>query len=130
MEKTTELVQEWIRKAEHDLGMANLAMTYQPEFRDSICFHCQQAAEKYLKAFLIKNHIEFKKTHSLTYLLDLISDEINLPNEVYDYAEILEDYGVAVRYPESREPSEEDTREALESVNIIKNFIAPFYIIL
>ena len=24
----------------------------------SVCFHCQQAAEKFLKAYLIANHIE------------------------------------------------------------------------
>lgn len=66
MERTVDLITEWTRKAEHDLGMANLALTHQQEFTDAICFHCQQAAEKYLKAVLVQSQIIFKKTHSLT----------------------------------------------------------------
>jgi len=54
MDKKQELVYNWIKKAEHD----------------SICFHCQQCAEKMMKAYLIKKDIEFAKTHSLSYLLD------------------------------------------------------------
>ena len=41
--------------------------------RESIAFHCQQAAEKYLKAFLVSRRIEFPKTHSIGRLLDLVS---------------------------------------------------------
>ncbi|MDR0598605.1 MAG: HEPN domain-containing protein, partial [Treponema sp.] len=36
-----------------------------------ICFHCQQAAEKYLKGFLVFKGIEFPKTHDLAALLKL-----------------------------------------------------------
>lgn len=50
MNRTKQIVEDWIKKAEHDLDMAKLAIEHQPDFRDSICFHCQQSAEKYLKA--------------------------------------------------------------------------------
>jgi len=52
MNKKHSLIKEWLRKAEHDMGMADLAINNKPEYTDSICFHCQQAAEKYLKAYL------------------------------------------------------------------------------
>ncbi len=71
MDNRNELIKEWINKAEHDLGMAELAMNNKPEYTDSICFHCQQAAEKYLKAYLVFLNIRFEKKHNLGYLLDL-----------------------------------------------------------
>ncbi len=45
MDKRKLLVEEWLTKAEHDLGMAELAITNKPEYKDLICFHCQQSAE-------------------------------------------------------------------------------------
>ncbi len=97
MDKKRELIKEWIEKAEHDLGMAELAIKHKPEFADSICFHCQQGAEKYLKAALIYLDLNFRKSHSLVYLLDLITDKLEVFDEIYFAAEILEDYGVEVR---------------------------------
>ncbi|MEA3283008.1 MAG: HEPN domain-containing protein [Euryarchaeota archaeon] len=40
---------------------------------DTVCFHCQQAVEKYLKAFMVKHQIEFPKTHSVMTLINLCS---------------------------------------------------------
>ncbi len=67
MDRNIELIKEWIRKAEHDLGMAELALENKPEYIDSICFHCQQTVEKYLKAYLVSLDIRFEKKHSLSY---------------------------------------------------------------
>jgi hypothetical protein len=76
--------------------MAKLAIDYKPEYKDQICFHSQQAAEKYLKAYLVLRDITFKKTHSLVYLLDLLGEFETIPDTIYRAAEILEDYGVEV----------------------------------
>jgi len=46
MDRIADLVREWMHKAEHDLGMALLAMENRPDFADAICFHCQQAARE------------------------------------------------------------------------------------
>lgn len=123
MDKRKQIADEWIKKAEHDLGMAKLAIEYQPDFRDSICFHCQQAAEKYLKAYLVYLDIVFKKAHSLVYLLDLIAEHEVVPDDLYSNAEILEDYGVEVRYPGYPEPTEKDIEEAYQSAIALKNAI-------
>lgn len=47
-----EIAKEWIEKAEEDYGFAcaNLDGT---DYFAQICFHFQQAAEKYFKAFII-----------------------------------------------------------------------------
>jgi Uncharacterized conserved protein related to C-terminal domain of eukaryotic chaperone, SACSIN len=71
MDKREQLVNQWITKADHDLGMAELAIANKPEYKDLICFHCQQSAEKYLKAYLVHLNIDFKKSHS-TPLLFLV----------------------------------------------------------
>lgn len=93
-----ELAREWIHKAEHDMGMAELALVNRPEYTDAICFHCQQAAEKYLKAYLVFLNIRFERKHNLGYLLDLISEQQPAPETIYDLAEKLEDYAVETRY--------------------------------
>jgi HEPN domain-containing protein len=78
MKNKDDLVKEWTHKAEHDLGMAELALENKPEYTDSICFHCQQTAEKYLKAYLVFLEAPFEKKHNLVYLLDLISGKHQL----------------------------------------------------
>jgi HEPN domain-containing protein len=106
------------------LGLAELAITNKPEYKDLICFHCQQCAEKCLKAYLILLNIQFKKGHSLIYLLDLLAEKERVPYSLYETAEILEDYGVEVRYPcDWTQLTEEDMHEAYQAALKIKEFI-------
>jgi hypothetical protein len=54
MDKRAELKQ-WIEIADSDLDAANhLAKNMRPAPYEIVCFHCQQAAEKYLKWFLVE----------------------------------------------------------------------------
>jgi HEPN domain-containing protein len=55
---------EWITKAEGDFATAQreLKAIDHPNY-DAVCFHAQQCAEKYLKAFLQEANIAFPKTH-------------------------------------------------------------------
>ena len=64
---------EWIKKAESDYMAAQaLSRKRQISFHDEVCFHCQQSAEKYLKARLEEAGIVSPKTHDLRRLLNLI----------------------------------------------------------
>jgi HEPN domain-containing protein len=66
MKRTTR---EWVRKAESDLRVArNEAAAPHPE-RDAVCFHCQQAAEKYLKSLLCELGLHIPRIHDLDKLL-------------------------------------------------------------
>jgi HEPN domain-containing protein len=124
MDKKIALIKEWLHKAEHDMGMASLALENKPEYTDSICFHCQQAAEKYLKAYLVYLDISFEKKHSLGYLLDLINEKEPVPDEVYEQLEKLEDYAVEIRYPDDWfEPTIEEAKEAYEIAKSIKSLV-------
>lgn len=65
------LVAEWIAKADLDLKTA-IVLSTEPEFRDVVGFHAQQAVEKYLKALLTRHQVEFPKTHITRRLLILL----------------------------------------------------------
>ncbi|MFI5381352.1 MAG: HEPN domain-containing protein [Tepidisphaerales bacterium] len=96
----TPTTREWVLKAEGDYdAVCILRRSRKPTRFDAICFHCQQCAEKYLKARLNEAGIPFSKTHDLGTLLALA-----LPIEplwaVMDVPlKRLTDYAVVSRYP-------------------------------
>lgn len=94
------LLKEWIDKADHDLGTAKLIFLHIPDYFDTIAFHCQQSVEKYIKAILVYNDIEFPRTHNLIYLLDLCSSKIEITEDRYDKAILLNGFSVQIRYPD------------------------------
>ena len=60
------VVRGWIEKAENDLKTAILTLRAGEECpADTVGFHAQQCAEKYLKALLTARGIDFPKTHDL-----------------------------------------------------------------
>ena len=63
-----QIIHEWLKKADDDLEFACSVIDDSP-FYAQICFHFHQAAEKYLKSFIIAYNLEFKKIHDLPVLL-------------------------------------------------------------
>lgn len=63
-----KLTQEWLQKADEDCGFAASVIEDSPFFAQ-ICFHFHQAAEKYLKAVIVADDLEFQKIHDLMTLL-------------------------------------------------------------
>jgi HEPN domain-containing protein len=51
MKDKNELAKGWVLKAESDLATTRRTLDSEGPF-DTACFHCQQAIEKFLKAFL------------------------------------------------------------------------------
>lgn len=94
-----KLVKQWIEIAEEDLSVAILGLSVSSSVSYRIIsFHSQQCAEKYLKAFLVFNNLEFPYTHSITTLIDLCARVDNTFESLRD-AEILSSYATANRYP-------------------------------
>lgn len=60
-------------------------------------FHAQQAVEKYLKAVLSARETPYKKTHELSYLVELIDEETDAPAAL-EQADTLTDWAVEIRY--------------------------------
>jgi HEPN domain-containing protein len=61
-----------VRKAEHDVKAARIIAGGPDRLYDNVCFHCQQAAEKYLKALLQEAGRPVPRTHDLRLLLTLL----------------------------------------------------------
>src|SRR5687767_9050152 len=62
----------WVRKAEADLVVVRRILHDRPPVHDAVCFHCQQAGEKYLKALLVELGLPVPKTHDLVRLRTLL----------------------------------------------------------
>jgi HEPN domain-containing protein len=67
-------IKSWMDKAENDLLSAQRLLEIEPMILDNACFHCQQAIEKYLKAFLIYQGVDVERTHNIIYLLSKCTD--------------------------------------------------------
>jgi len=93
------LVQEWLDKSQEDLGVADYLLRERLPYLNAIGFHAQQAAEKVLKAFLVRHQLEFPKTHNLGELLDLVAQVAPALATTLGCATALNPYGVDVRYP-------------------------------
>lgn len=65
---------------------------------NELCFHAQQAVEKSLKAVLLATGIEFRRVHSIAYLISLLPPALELPDEITEAAG-LTNYAVIYRYP-------------------------------
>ena len=72
-ETRRELVREWLEKSQNDLGLAEYLIRERSPYLNAIGFNAQQAAEKILKAFLVRHQVEFPKTHNIGELLDLVA---------------------------------------------------------
>ncbi|MDH5721692.1 MAG: HEPN domain-containing protein [Spirochaetia bacterium] len=127
MSKKDELLKEWLKKAESDYQTAELILKEKPELTEPACFHCQQASEKYLKALLIFYDIRFLKSHDLSYLLDLLSEKQEIPENILNAAAELQGYAVEIRYPDDfYSPDLEETKKAYEFMSIIKTFVLEY----
>ena len=109
---------EWATKAENDLK--NAAYTLQMGEQcptDTVCFHAQQCVEKYLKAILVFNGIDFPKTHDVSRIVSFLpaSIEIKLTPEEQGR---LTSYATVTRYPGDYEPI--SLSEARKAVSIAR----------
>jgi HEPN domain-containing protein len=105
----------WLHKAALDLRAAGHDLTASPPLFADAVFHCQQAVEKGLKAFLMWHNIPFRKTHSLEELGEQCLDLDQTLKSLIDRAVPLTEYAWKFRYPgEPEEPLSEEAQEALE----------------
>ena len=115
---------EWLTKANRDLMSAEILIDHEPPVLDAACFHCQQAVEKSLKAFLVWQTVPFEKIHSLTYLMDLCQYREPGFASLREKAETLTPYAVAVRHPgELLDVDRREAADALESAQAVWEYV-------
>jgi HEPN domain-containing protein len=111
----------WVTKAEHDLLniQNNLAASHVPW--DTVCFHAQQAAEKFLKEFLIHRGRDLSRTHDLVALLAQCAEVDRRLAALESDCHKLTSFGIASRYPDDLfEPTEADARQMVEAAQRVR----------
>lgn len=115
-------VSEWFSFAFDDLAAAkNLMITMWPRPLHIVSFHCQQAAEKYIKGVMTHFEIETIKIHDLTKLLEMLYGEADVAS-ISDACAFLTQYAVVARYPFGPELDEDETRMAIAQAQKVKEW--------
>lgn len=117
---------DWLRKANDDMAVAERLLADEAAFSNAVTFHCQQAAEKYIKAFLVWHEIDFPKTHDLEELLDLAETSNGNLAASLRHVIALTPYGVELRYPGDRpDATANEAHEAVTFARQVRDAILP-----
>ncbi|MEG8946758.1 HEPN domain-containing protein [Rosettibacter firmus] len=125
-EKKREIILRWFKKAESDLKVVQHLISTDEPPTDALCFHCQQAIEKYLKAFLTFHDIRVQKTHDMKSLINLcVNQDKDFENLNEEKISHLSFFSVEIRYPEEFYiPALDETKEYFALALKVKEFVA------
>ncbi len=117
---------DWIKQALKDLEAAKALLN--SEIYYASAFFSQQAAEKALKALAIELGL-IPLGHSLLRILNMISDEIEVPEEIFKASRKLTPLYTLTRYPDSANAppaeifDEKDAEEALKAADKVLEWV-------
>ena len=119
------IIKEWMNKADQDFEFARINFEEEKQFFAQICFHFNQSAEKYLKAFIIANRLEFRKIHDLHLLLKQCKSKDPSFSQIEDDCEYLATFYIETRYPVHWPVtfSKDEAEKAYRSANNIREII-------
>ena len=118
-------VEKWMSRADRDLSAAEVLNDHSLANDDDVAFHCQQAIEKYFKAFLIENDLPLVRTHDLTQLYGMVKEIKDLRIDEEKLFLISNVY-IDSRYPDVGQmviPSREQTQEFIAFAKEIQTII-------
>ena len=120
---SSALIEEWLRYAKNDLIVAKHSFEdLHPKQTEIASYHCQQCAEKALKAFLLFKNNEPPKTHDLKVLCKMCQDIDASFADIIIQCAHLNPYGVTVRYPNELSPDEEMVKLAITEAQQVYDF--------
>ena len=124
MRENLEIARQWLAKATNDLLNADNNLEAENIPCDTVCFHCQQAAEKLLKAMLAFKGKDYPFTHDLLLLLENVLRISRDAERLRDDLSILMPYAVEIHYPDDWfMPSLDDAKEARDSAERVLRWI-------
>ncbi len=122
MKESSKLALQWIAIGDEDLDAARILIENKGSFR-TVGFHCQQAVEKFLKAFLVYSEVKFPRIHDLTELYKLCADIDSSVQLDLDYLINLTEYAVEMRYSVNPEIDEESLYSGYNYVQTVRSTI-------
>ncbi|MEW6482818.1 MAG: HEPN domain-containing protein [bacterium] len=114
-----KIVNEWLSKADDDFNFAEANLKEKSEFYAQICFFFHQAAEKYLKAFIIAYNLEFEKIHNLIGLLRICAKKEPSLLSLFPQCDLLNAFYIETRYP-VHWPTNYTREKALDAKEAVK----------
>jgi HEPN domain-containing protein len=119
------IVQEWVDKAGEDFAFALVNLQEEKPFFSQICFHFHQAAEKYLKAYIVAWGLDFRKVHDLVLLQKICAARDPAAEELRESCAFLTAFYVDTRYPVHwpTHYSREEAQRAYHSAEIVKHWV-------
>jgi HEPN domain-containing protein len=124
MDKQTNAPRDWRILAERDMAVADhLASNMVPIPTEIIAFHCQQAAEKYLKGALVILGEEPPYIHDLDRLCKMAEKYRPSFVNIASLCTIINYFSSQPRYDRGVELSEEDMRLVLSHTKAIRDFL-------
>jgi len=118
----TEEVKEWMELADCDFDSAKILNNATRRHYEIICYHCSQATEKYLKAYLVYNDIIPEKTHDLIHLYRYCYNIDSVFQSINTICGFLNRFANDIRYPHKYEVTDSDVDFAIDAVEKIQNF--------
>ena len=108
---------EWLNRARSNLAMAKNRVPQ--AYLEDLCFGAQQAAEKAVKAVMIKRGIDFPYVHDLARLLSLLKEADEAIPDVVGQARKLSRFATVTRYPMDQSVTEQHYLEALATAESV-----------
>lgn len=118
----SKLPDDWFTKAEKDLQRVDILLA--ADDIEGAGFHLQQAAEKYLKGYLLGKGWSLKRTHDLEVLLN---EAMNHNAQFQDYLDaciMAREFYVEERYPFITESLPPERQELEKTIQAIREMIA------
>ena len=120
-----DIVQLWIVKADNDIRTIEHEFDAKDTVTDTVCYHSQQAVEKYLKLYLVHNNVEPPKSHNI-FMLIKECERIDPSFSELENTAYLSDYAVELRYPDNFHlPDIDEAKEAFVDALRVKKFVLP-----
>lgn len=117
-------VSAWLTKSQQDLKSAEWLISSPDNLYNAVGFHCQQAAEKAVKAYLTWRDEPFEKTHSLVALISKCLPFDPAFENLRIAATTLTPYAVTFRYPgELPELAMEEAKQAIKLAHQVWSFV-------
>jgi len=124
MNEISKYVNDWFLRGEDDVGTMEILLK-EHGVPNAICFHAQQAAEKYLKGFLAYHKKNVRKIHSIENLLKACTAVDSSFEQLRRDAIFLDQFYTETRYADDYITfGRDDAEKALEASLHIKEFIS------
>ena len=119
----TATTDQWVDKAEEDYiyALAGNRQRKRP-VPNGVCYHCQQCAEKYLKAYLQSQGEIIERTHDLFRLLGVCAVLEPKLQRCQPFAVVLNSYSIDIRYP-GMDATVEDAKDAVVAIRKFRRIV-------